>query len=220
MSNNIPSSVDELQHIKQFILHWTHDTRGYLNMISTGMQHLGIDAEAESYVKFGVQQLVFMTENIESFYHGQHISIKPVQLSPLLESLVTTYQFMARSKSIELELVKENEPGIVLTDKTIMARIVSNLLQNAVKYSGRGEKVWLTVATSRHDLYIAVKNTGATIPDDKMEQIFVPYFQLNSQHPGMGLGLSICRTGVQLLGGQIDVECSENSTTFTVMLPL
>lgn len=112
----------------------------------------------------------------------------------------------------------------MLTDPDRLRQILLNLVGNAVKYTDTGE-VRLGVEVENGTVCLAVRDTGTGIPEEHRDRIFEPFWQLDpdqrTRYGGTGLGLSVVRRLVGLLGGCIGVDSEVGrGSTFTVKLPL
>ena len=125
---------------------------------------------------------------------------------------------VARQKGLGMNVIVEgNVPGVVIGDPTRLRQILINLLGNAIKFTERGA-VELTVAMRWEDhppdqrlpVLFTVRDTGIGIPRDQQTRIFDSFRQADSsmtrKHGGSGLGLSICKQLVTVMGGEIWVE--------------
>ena len=112
----------------------------------------------------------------------------------------------------------------ILTDRIKVEQIVAHLIDNALKYSPDRHPVTVTVQANDDVVSIAVGDRGPGIYSGDVARIFEPFTQLDSsstrQHGGTGLGLYVCRTLSEILGGRIDVETAlGKGSTFTLVLP-
>lgn len=110
------------------------------------------------------------------------------------------------------------------SDKEKVFSIASNLVNNAIKYTNQGF-VEFRCQITRNRLEIAVKDTGIGIPENKLQSIFERFIQVDTSHQrlyeGAGLGLSISKAYVDMLGGTISVESElGKGSVFTVSLPI
>jgi signal transduction histidine kinase len=99
-------------------------------------------------------------------------------------------------------------------DQLQIARVLQNLISNAIKYRGPGRdpKVYITGTESEDEVRIEIRDNSCGIPEDQRERIFEPYRRLHgSEVHGSGLGLYICRQIVERHGGRIWVESSDAS---------
>jgi signal transduction histidine kinase len=125
----------------------------------------------------------------------------------------------------QFECRKPAEPLVILGDRGRLAQVLTNLLENAVKYSPMGGSVRVTVERRGAEAVIAVADSGIGIPVDQQEHLFERFFRARnapiSGFGGLGLGLYICWDIVQRHGGRIWVESElEHGSTFHVALPM
>ncbi len=121
--------------------------------------------------------------------------------------------------------IDECVPAMVLGDEIRVGQVIRELLDNAVKFTCSGSVEIHVGYDAVEGLAVCVKDTGIGICDEKIEEIFQPFYQadgsLTRLHGGIGLGLSHCRMNVKLMGGEIGVESEEGvGATFKVVLPL
>lgn len=143
--------------------------------------------------------------------------VRPVtfNLEELLTRVVAVFGPLAQEKKLQLGLfVPQDFPTWIHADDKRIFQIVSNLVSNAVKFTQKGRvdiRVSLLELNSHHGrICIEVEDTGVGISEQEKEHLFTEFHQLQNAYrdsqQGSGLGLSICKKFVQLLGGQIDVE--------------
>jgi signal transduction histidine kinase len=113
---------------------------------------------------------------------------------------------------------------VLLTDRQLLGRVVSNLLDNALKYSPEGTPCELTAERAGSDIRFSVRDHGIGIEPSKVDRIFDRFYQVDSSHTrsfrGAGLGLSLVRDLLDHLGGTIEVTSSPGEgSTFTVTIP-
>ena len=147
------------------------------------------------------------------------------EVADLLEETISLFERQAASQSILLAWeIEEHVPPALLGPTSRVRQILVNLLNNALKFTHEGE-VRVTVSYPDDRLKLEVKDTGVGIPEEKQEDIYAAFSQLDSsasrRYPGAGLGLSIVRNLVALMEGEISVDSQvDQGTTFTVWLPL
>ncbi len=107
----------------------------------------------------------------------------------------------------------------VFVDRTLIARAISNIVENALHaMPGRGS-LTLTAAVEPGAVLLRISDTGAGMDDEALTRVFEPYF--STKATGTGLGLPIARRNVELSGGQIDVDSAKGrGTTVTLRLPI
>jgi len=162
------------------------------------------------------------------------LEVNGVDLIALLHSLRQMLMDRATSKGIRLTFkIAPTVPQFILSDAQKLRQILLNLLGNALKFTQQGEVTLEVVASSAHtvpqdahDLWLqfAVSDTGSGIAPEEVETIFDAFVQAQSGRQlasGTGLGLTISRKLVELLGGTITVQSTfGQGSTFTVGLPV
>ena len=109
-------------------------------------------------------------------------------------------------------------------DPDKLERVFDNLIRNAVNYCYADTPVFISLEQHGDIAVIKLRNSGKTIPPEKLSRIFEQFFRLDSSRAsstgGSGLGLAIVKEIVELHGGGIKAESADDSITFTVVLPL
>ena len=154
------------------------------------------------------------------------LSEEDFNLADLVEAVVATAAVGARRKG--LPVVCEIDPGLPLWrhgDAQRLRQVLLNLLGNAIKFTLHGEVVLRVVAAADTNVCFVVRDTGIGISASSLATVFEPFRQAddgsNRRFGGSGLGLTICRELVSLMGGRIDAASQlQRGSTFTVTLPL
>jgi PAS domain S-box-containing protein len=126
------------------------------------------------------------------------------------------------------ELTVEVPPQVihVAADPTRLAQVLSNLLNNAAKYTDQGGRIWLTASRQGDDALIRVKDTGAGIPPEMLQRIFEMFTQvdhtLERSEGGLGIGLTLVKRLVEMHGGTVEARSDGPSqgSEFIVRLPV
>ncbi|MBN2487063.1 MAG: tetratricopeptide repeat protein [Bacteroidales bacterium] len=154
--------------------------------------------------------------------------IQPTNLNRLFSELYKVYgETRAKiiKKTIRFNLITDNEYYYIInTDGQRLKQVLSNLIENAFKYTDKG-KIEIGFETTENSVTLFVSDTGIGIPADKHELIFDRFYQLNHLNDrkvcGTGLGLAISKNLVKLLGGQIWVDSEPGrGSTFTIRIPV
>jgi CheY-like chemotaxis protein len=159
------------------------------------------------------------------------IHLEETNVNQLLRDLLVFFTPEAHSKGLKLSVSMNlsDEKSIVQTDHTKLAQILTNLIKNAIKFtkSGSIEFGYDSNVEANHDSFLQffVKDTGVGIPEDQTEMIFERFRQgsvlLTRAYEGAGLGLSISKAYVNMLGGQIWVKSEiGKGSEFSFSLPL
>jgi len=146
---------------------------------------------------------------IEREYEQQEIQLEPTVIKAVLEGAVRTCFAKAESKNIRLEL-KCKEDLEAVTNADLLEQAVSNLIDNAIKYSHEGKSVSIMGEKSREELIISVIDEGIGIPQEHHQRIFERFYRVDKARSrrimGTGLGLSIVKNICFSLGGKVTVE--------------
>ncbi len=160
-------------------------------------------------------------------YSGvQRLSRKDFTLIDISDLLKTNLlQFEALAFETSIELADTIEPNVqVYGERKGLERIMSTLIDNALKYSDSGGVVTATLSTSAHIAHLSIHNNGTPIPPEDVSHVFDRFYRADKARTrsigGYGLGLAIARETARLFGGDIVVASAEgDGTTFTVTLP-
>jgi signal transduction histidine kinase len=205
---------------------------GYIECITDGLygeietkhhEILQVVAKQSTHLKNMIDQILIYSR-LEA--GKQPVRIEDLQLTKIVSELRETFEFLCRQKGIDLywELPRDTLP--VRSDAVRLKEVVSNLLQNAVKYTDRGS-ITVRVASlqSTDCVTVEVKDTGMGISEHHLTSIFEPFMQAHktsseNSRGGIGLGLSIVKKHLDQLKGTIDVESElGKGSTFRVVLP-
>ncbi len=154
----------------------------------------------------------------------------PIEVRRLCEGVIATFATAASNKSIGLgQEIAEDVPEWISADPLRVRQILTNLLGNAIKFTGKGS-VRLTCSRTRsqeglEEICFAVTDTGIGIPRKALKRLFTPFSQAERstarRFGGTGLGLTISRQLAELMGGRIGVESRVGKgSSFSVHLPL
>ena len=154
------------------------------------------------------------------------LSLEPVRLSRVLQSLTDPLRPLAQEKGLTLAAtIAPDAPATMTTDPLRLGQVLKNLLSNALKFTEKGG-VTLHVAASAGDtLSFVVTDTGIGIARDQQELVFEAFRQADGsthrKYGGTGLGLSISRDLAHLLGGTLSVRSTPGEgSVFTLVLPV
>jgi len=153
------------------------------------------------------------------------VSLEPVAVSETLGAAMDLVRPSAGARRITLSLTAVAEERHVLADRQRLQQVFLNLLSNAVKYNRVGGEVWISCEDGADGaLQIRVRDTGPGIAPDKLERLFTPFDRLGAEATdveGTGLGLTLSKHLVEVMGGTMAVESSVgDGSTFSVELPV
>ena len=147
----------------------------------------------------------------------------PVQLQVWLASLVKPFIYRTQAAGQSLHLDLPSELPVLLIDLAKLERVVTELVNNACKYTPAGQEMTLMLKLTPDQLVLSMSNTGIEIPGDALPRIFEKFYRVPdaavAEQMGTGLGLALVQRLVEQLGGCIRATSHSNLTTFTIDLP-
>jgi signal transduction histidine kinase len=225
---------------RQFIADASHELKTPLAVIKTNAslvlsnQEEVVSSQVKwlEYILFQADRMTRLLEEMLSLsrldYSDSKTEIKKVHssfdLSDAVRGSALSFEGFMYEKSIAFET--SITPGINFTgDKESIKRLVDILLDNAVKHSQEGGKVFLSLNTEEDRVELRVSNTGEGIPPEHLDRIFERFYRIDASRSketgGYGLGLSIAKATVEQHNGRISVRSNPGiDTTFAVELPL
>ncbi len=207
----------------EFLSSMSHELRTPMNAILGFSQLLTTDAddplskgqkESVDYILNAGQhlmQLINQVLELSKIEAGKvDVSLEDVEVRLVIYEAMITVQAMADSRDIKLELVGGDLGYCVIADATRMKQVLINLISNAVKYNVQNGSVAVSCELLDTDrVRVSVSDTGVGIAEDKIDDLFSPFDRLGAEHSdieGSGIGLTITKFLVEIMGGVISVE--------------
>ena len=237
LAQTFDSMIDRLetsfQRQRQFVQDASHELRTPLAAIRTNIEvtEMDPDASPEEYrslletVKSQTERLTRLSEDLLflTSEDGETPDREPVAVDAILREVIRQMGMLASSRRVTLEALDTG--GLeVETNADLLYRCVSNLVDNAIKYSGEGSRVVLRAALDGGAVEIEVADNGAGISEDELQRVFDRFYRVDRgrsrREGGNGLGLAIVQEVVRALGGSVSVRSAPNvGTTFAIRLP-
>ncbi len=219
--------IDELE--RNFLMRVTHELRTPLTAISGHVQAVTegiVEPEDMDDSMNAVSEEVHRLERLVNDLldltrldaHQFKVLTEEVGLEALLEQAATNFREKARTVEIDFTTETAGAPTVI-TDGDRVLQIVTNLLDNAFRWTPRGGRITLACVASNGIAAITVADTGQGIAAADLQAVFHPFYSRRGEG-GTGLGLSIARELAQALGGRLAVESEVGKgSTFTLSLP-
>ncbi|MEH6437666.1 ATP-binding protein [Massilia sp. DD77] len=232
------SDLSEANRLKtEFLATLAHELRNPLAPIRSGLQFIRRapeDAQAVRRVHDIMDRqlghLVHLVDDlldVARITRGQvELKRERVDLAAVLSNAIDTSMPQIEAARHYLDVRMPAEPLLLDADPTRLTQVVSNLLNNAARYTPRGGRIVLAAERDGDQAVIAVSDNGIGIAPESLEDVFKVFTQVGQgQHPGaggLGIGLSLVRSLVELHGGSVRAASAGTNagSVFTVRLPL
>ena len=204
----------------EFLANMSHEIRTPLNGV-TGVNELLLRTQLDSrqrryaeVIRTSAKALLTVLNDILDFskIEAGKMELEEIDFDPrvLIDDIVARFTPMADHKGLEISReIAQEVPRSSRGDPQRIGQVVSNLLNNAIKFTNEG-CVSVRVAAAPGAIRFEVEDTGIGIPSDRLTQIFESFSQVDAsttrRFGGTGLGLAICSRLVKLMGGEIAVE--------------
>ncbi len=230
--------LQELDQVKsRFVSNVSHELRTPLAVIKlyATLARKGRPEKQAHYLQTIEQEthrLETMVENILDLTrmdrHSLRVHAEWLGPEEVIDQVLEVYQEAARKQGIELRNHVRGDLPRLWADKNHLIQMLTNLIDNALKYTPRDGQVWVAARTieldSQEMLEIAVGDTGAGIPEDEQDKVFDRFYRGSNNTPGStgtGLGLAIVRELMVQHGGQVTLKSQlDQGSTFALQFPL
>lgn len=221
----------EMNEMKlRFFINISHELRTPLTLILAPVQEM-LDNVSDrwlhkqlEHVQKNTNRLLHLVNQLMDYRRAElgvfNLKVRPNPIHAVIEKDFLFYERLAKRKQIAYDFHSDVEGREVLCDPDYLELIVNNLLSNAFKYTDEGNSITVTLKEENRELLLRVEDTGKGIPIDKQGKIFERFYQVDNEHLGSGVGLSLVQRLVELHHGRIELESTEGAgSTFSVYLP-
>lgn len=223
------------QRKNDLVMYLAHDIKtpltsviGYLSLLDEAPD-MPIEQKAK-YIGITLEKAYGLEKLINEFFEITRYNFQTITLEK--ETIDLYYMLVQMTDEFYPLLEPHGKKAVIHADESItiygdpikLARVFNNILKNAVAYSDDNSTIDISAEVQKHNIVISFKNTGKTIPKDKLTYIFEKFFRLDEARTtntgGSGLGLAIAKEVITLHGGTISAESSNGVTVFNVALPI
>jgi two-component system sensor histidine kinase BarA len=216
---------DAMEAQDQFLARMSHELRTPLTAVIGFSKLLAAESDAAKreeslrIISMSSNMLLTMIDDILEFSKaragGFTLEKVTFNIDSWMADLISIHQPRAEERGLSLGYnIEENVPKVMIGDPVRFTQVISNLLSNAVKFTDQGDVTVSISCIAAEEktilLHCAVEDTGKGIRDEKIPVLFDPFSQedtsINRRFGGAGLGLSICKSLVQAMGGEIKVR--------------
>lgn len=234
MADTIVLNMEELKRTddlrRELVAGVSHDLRsplasiqGYLETILMKQDQLSPE-EKKKYLEIILSNTQMLSKLVGELFELSKLDAKQVQpkleqfsIAELAQDVVLKVKPQAEKNNIQLEPVFPEKVPLVYGDIALMERALSNLIENAIRYTSASGTVKVIISNTGKSVEIAVSDTGAGIPQKDLPYIFDRFYRVersrNRMTGGTGLGLAISKKILELHGSEIFVESKVNEGT-------
>ena len=203
---------------EQFFVNAAHELRTPIAVLQIRCDTLP-SSEEKSHIQTSIKRLTAITNQLLDIekYRQKPPGSLPVELNGVVSNVVADLAPLAFAAGYEISFESKTEQVFVVGEADALERAFANLIRNAIQYGGKGGEISVGIET---DGSVYVRDQGPGIPHDKHERIFEPFYRINPQGSGAGLGLSMVKDIVSSHGGTVSiVSAPDAGTTFVVRWP-
>lgn len=238
IQENLKLARDEAERIARlktsFLANMSHELRmplasmiGYAQIIQDGSEVEEHKEFAGSIAESGNRLLETITSILDLTRldaNAVQAETRPVSISAVILEATSMLSALASRKGLKVDVQKTDLDDSVVTDPSVLRRILANLIGNAIKFTDEGGVTVRVVVDDDH-VQVQVSDTGTGISEEFIPRLFDEFTQESSgigrRHEGSGLGLAITSRLCDVIGAQIGVESTPGKgSTFTVSIPL
>lgn len=223
---------EEEKKRKEFIATISHELKTPITIISGQLEgmiyNVGKYKDRQTYLKKSydcTQELKVLVDEMMEISKNEllqkDLKIEFINLSDMLEELVNRQVYLIEDKNLSLIYKVENKL-IIKANREKIIKVLNNLINNAIKYSPRDEKIIVKAYKSKASKTVVfeIENTGVTIEQKYLNEIFNPFFRIeksrNRKTGGSGMGLYIVSTILKSHNIYYKIESKKNSVLFTI----
>jgi signal transduction histidine kinase len=230
--------LKHMAHLKdEFLATLSHELRNPLASLLSATETLADREPADAAVRARLhgtirRQVVHLCALVEDsleisrFTQGKiRVRREGIDLREIVESALELAQAAIDRQGTQLSVSLPPEPVRVQGDRVRLAQVISNLLDNAAKFTPPHGQVWVTLEATRDQAFVRVRDAGCGIARDQIARIFQPFVQAGpgeGARDGLGIGLALAKRLVELHGGTIDASSAGigQGAELVVTLPL
>jgi two-component system sensor histidine kinase BaeS len=231
--NQMAAALEEQERMRrEFIANAAHELRtpltnlqGYLEALRDGV----VQPERETFASLldEADRLVRLSHSLDQLAAGDagvrdHTPVE-LDLGDAIRSALDLVRPAAQSASLGLDAHTRGSLP-VRADPDRLAQVLSNLLNNAIRYTPAGGRVTVRAERRPDDVLVSVVNTGSSIPASELPHVFERFYRVEKSRDrargGAGIGLSIVQQLVEAAGGRVGAESADGSTRFWFTIPI
>ncbi len=189
-----------------------------IEMYKEFMMDIGDEIDRETKIINDLLSLVRMDKS------GAELNVSAVNINELIDHILKRLKPIAEKADVQV-VYESFRPVVAEVDEVKFTLVITNLVENAIKYNNQGGWVHISLNSDHQFFYIKVEDNGLGIPEDSVEHIFERFYRADKSHSreigGTGLGLAITKSSIAMHNGEIKVRSTlGEGSTFDVRVPL
>ena len=210
----IEMSADTLKMLFELLPNWQQ-------------QHFDAALESLEVLEAGYEREIKLVNDLLELVHldarNQPLKVEPVDLNLLVSYIVKLFIKRAKQQQQQLNIDVRSDLPQIETNPDILERVLTELLNNACKYTPQGESITVSMELNPQTLKLTVANSGVELSGLELKRIFEKFYRIPEQdrwqHGGTGLGLALVKKQVEYLGGSITAYHQNQKLALVVELP-
>lgn len=230
---DINRMLDRIQHLMEGVRHVSNTIahnlrtplgliRGHLEESMRGQPDLVNLEQAGLFAIEEIDNLILVLEKLLQIAEAESSTrrqpFEQVSIREVVTNLLELYDAAAEDQGVNIVVNIEGEP-MIAGDKDLLAGILANLIDNALKYAGSPAEICISAQQYADHVCLIVQDNGPGIPAEERPKVVQRFYRLNRHTRGSGLGLSIVSAFTQLHGGSMDIEDASPGLRIRITLP-
>lgn len=218
---------------RQFVENVSHEVKTPLTIVRSNLESIILDkdiskSDLDEAINNSIDSINFLNKLVEdlmllSFLDKGDIKKEDVDLKVLCQEVIDDLALSAKEHKIKLEFeVNKEEDLLVSASQILIKRAVSNLVENAIKYSKKRSTINISLTKENNLISLNVTNEGEPIAEEYKDKIFERFFRIDKSRSrstgGFGLGLAITKEIIETFGGNLSLSTSNDKNTFKIDL--
>lgn len=215
----------------------SHDLRtplanlqGYIETLAINHQNLSLE-DKERFIQISLKNAQNLKHLIDQIFELAYIEAgqvtlhkEPFPIAELVHDIAAKFTLNAQEKNIRLQVQAEQSDAMVYADIGKLERVLTNLIENAIRHTPENGKVTLSIVSQCNGVAVSVADNGVGIPANELQHVFEARYQASNsekdRHIHAGLGLAICKKLMELNDSSLTVSSEKGrGTCFSFVLP-
>jgi signal transduction histidine kinase len=227
--NSLKESSETHKSIEHLALRIAHEINNPLTTISGKLQLWlsEMDSSNPDYHTYGsleeeTQRIAETVKSLVTFAQPREPDKKVVNLNDILKDIIYSFKDTEQEKEVQIVESFDKDLPVIMADKEQISLVCRNIIDNSRRaINGKGGLEIATKRGTNNNINVAFYDSGRDIPSDVIGRVFDPFFVVNDEERGMGLGLCVSHDIIKRHGGTLTVKSQKNKgTIFQLALPI